>query len=336
VTAVYDEHGALHGYAKVVRDMTERRRLEELEKSSRRMNEFLAMLGHELRNPLAPIRNSVSILQLEPLSTPTMKGCRDVIDRQLTHLTRLVDDLLDVGRVTTGKITLRRERIALADVVARSVEASRALIDSRGHRLDVELPTQPVYVDGDMTRLVQVFHNLLNNAAKFTPNGGCIAVTATDESGVATVRVSDTGMGIGVNALPRVFELFAQERERIDPGQSGLGIGLTVVRSIVEMHNGTVEAASEGEVAAQSSSCGCRSRAVRPSAHPASGRRASAPASGCACSSSTTTATRPKPSPCSCARWDTTRGTRTRRGARSRLRASSSPTSRCSTSRCRA
>jgi PAS domain S-box-containing protein len=247
VTAVYDEHGALHGFAKVVRDMSERRRLEELEKSSRRMNEFLAMLGHELRNPLAPIRNSVSILQLEPLATPTLAGCRDVIDRQLTHLTRLVDDLLDVGRVTTGKITLRRERIALADIVTRSIEASRALIDSRGHRLDVDLATQPLYVDGDMTRLVQVLQNLLNNAAKFTPNGGRIGVTVRDESGVATVRVSDTGMGIGAQALPNVFELFAQESERIDPGQSGLGIGLTVARSIVEMHQGTIEAASEGE-----------------------------------------------------------------------------------------
>jgi PAS domain S-box-containing protein len=247
VTAVYDANNQLRGFAKVVRDMTERRRLEELEKSSRRMNEFLAMLGHELRNPLAPIRNSVSILQLEPLSTPTLKGCRDVIDRQLTHLTRLVDDLLDVGRITTGRIALRKERVSIGDVLTRSIEASRALIDSRGHSLSTVMPDEPLHVDGDATRLAQVFQNLLNNAAKYTPNGGEISVTAVPEDGAVEVRVRDTGMGIGAQALPNVFNLFVQESERIDPGESGLGIGLTVARSIVEMHGGTIDASSEGE-----------------------------------------------------------------------------------------
>ncbi len=247
VTAVYDARSQLRGFAKIVRDMTERRRLEELEKSSRRMNEFLAMLGHELRNPLAPIRNSVSIMQMEPLATPTLKGCRDVIDRQLTHLTRLVDDLLDVGRITTGKIMLRKERVAIGDILTRSVEASRGMMDSRGHTLSVDLPNEPQYVDGDITRLVQVFQNLLNNAAKFTPNGGRIAIVVTKADGTLQVKVRDSGMGISAQALPSIFNLFTQETDRIDPGQSGLGIGLTVARSIVEMHGGTIEAASEGE-----------------------------------------------------------------------------------------
>jgi PAS domain S-box-containing protein len=246
-TAVYDAHGKLRGFAKVVRDMTERRRLEELEKSSRRMNEFLAMLGHELRNPLAPIRNSVSIMQLEPMPTQTLKGVRDVIDRQLTHLTRLVDDLLDVGRVTTGKIALQKERVAIGDVIVRSVEATRMLMDSRGHALSVDVPSEPLYVFGDVTRLAQVFQNLLNNAAKFTPNGGRIRISVETDDGTLVVSVRDTGMGISAQAMPNIFNLFAQESDRIDPGESGLGIGLTVARSIVEMHGGTIEASSEGE-----------------------------------------------------------------------------------------
>ena len=246
-TAVYDAQAQLRGFAKVVRDMTARRRLEELEKSSRRMNEFLAMLGHELRNPLAPIRNSVSILQLEPLSTPTLKGVRDVIDRQLTHLTRLVDDLLDVGRVTTGKIALQKERVAIGDVLTRSVEAARGMIDSRAHVLTMSVPSEPLIVYGDMTRLAQVFQNLLNNAAKFTPNGGRIDVAVETEDSTLVIRVRDNGMGIRADALPNIFNLFAQETDRIDPGESGLGIGLTVARSIVEMHGGTIEASSEGE-----------------------------------------------------------------------------------------
>jgi len=247
VTAVYDGSGQLRGFAKVTRDMTERRRLDELETSTRRMNEFLAMLGHELRNPLAPIRNSVSIMQLEPLATPTLKNCRDVIDRQLTHLTRLVDDLLDVGRVTTGKIALQKEHVAIADVLVRSVEASRALIDSRGHLLTLDVPNEPLYVNGDVTRLAQVFQNLLNNAAKFTPSGGRIGVSVAADDGALVVRVRDTGMGISADAMPNIFNLFAQQTERIDPSESGLGIGLTVARSIIEMHGGMIDVASDGE-----------------------------------------------------------------------------------------
>jgi PAS domain S-box-containing protein len=174
VTAVHDADGQLRGFAKVTRDMSERRRLEELESSSRRMNEFLAMLAHELRNPLAPIRNAVTIMQLESLPSPVLRNCRDVIDRQLTQVTRLVDDLLDVGRLTTGKIKLRKELVRLADVVARSVETVRPLISARRHTLAVEQPDEPVYVNGDSTRLSQVLQNLLVNAARYTPEGGSI------------------------------------------------------------------------------------------------------------------------------------------------------------------
>jgi PAS domain S-box-containing protein len=247
VTAVFDNDGKLRGYAKVVRDMTDRHRLEQLEKSSRRINEFLAMLGHELRNPLAPIRNSVSILQLEALTSPTIKGARDMIDRQLTHLTRLVDDLLDVGRVTTGKIALQKEIVAIGDVVQRSVEASRGMIDSRAHFLSLDVPSEPLFVNGDVTRLTQVFQNLLNNAAKFTPKGGHISVSVVEDEGTIVVRVRDTGIGISADATANIFDLFAQETERINPSESGLGIGLTVARSIVEMHGGTIEVSSEGE-----------------------------------------------------------------------------------------
>ncbi len=247
VSAVFDGEHRLRGYAKVMRDMTDRRRLEQLEKSSRRMNEFLAMLGHELRNPLAPIRNSVSILQLEALGSPTLKSCRDMIDRQLTHLTRLVDDLLDVGRVTTGKIALQKEPVAIGDVLLRSVEASRGMIDSRGHVLALDVPSAPLHVNGDVTRLAQVFQNLLNNAAKFTPNGGRIGVSVASDDGTLVVRVRDNGMGIGSEAMANIFDLFAQETARINPSESGLGIGLTVARSIVEMHGGTIEVSSEGE-----------------------------------------------------------------------------------------
>ena len=185
ITAVRDRSGELIGFAKVTRDMTERRRFEELERSSQMMNEFLAMLAHELRNPLAPIRNAVTAMQLESLPSPTLRNCRDIIDRQLTHVTRLVDDLLDIGRLTTGKVKLHRELVHLGEVVARSVETVRPLVETRRHSLTVELPEQPVYVDGDATRLSQILQNLLINAAKYTPDGGRIALRLEAADGSA-------------------------------------------------------------------------------------------------------------------------------------------------------
>jgi PAS domain S-box-containing protein len=245
VTAVRAGDGKLLGYAKVTRDMTERRRLEELERSSRRMNEFLAMLAHELRNPLAPIRNAVTVMQLEELPTPALRNCRDIIDRQLTHVTRLVDDLLDIGRLSTGKVKLRLEVVRVAEVIARSVEAAKPLIESRRHQLVVDMPHQPIYVNADPTRLAQILQNLLVNAAKYTPDGGRIVMKVEANAGFVSLSVSDSGRGIAKEDLESIFELFRQAHADA-ASESGLGIGLTLARSLAEMHGGTLEAQSPG------------------------------------------------------------------------------------------
>ncbi|HXD42926.1 MAG TPA: PAS domain S-box protein [Ramlibacter sp.] len=245
ITAVYGRGGELIGFAKVTRDMTDRHRLESLERSSRRMSEFLAMLAHELRNPLAPIRNAVTVMQLETLPSPALRNCRDIIDRQLTHMTRLVDDLLDVGRLTTGKVKLRKEVLRTGEIIARSVETARPAIQARRHTLKVELPGQPVYVNGDSTRMSQILQNLLVNAAKYTPDGGHITVKAEAVDGYARISVSDNGRGIATEDLENIFNLFTQG-DNGRPDESGLGIGLTVARSLAELHGGTLEAKSAG------------------------------------------------------------------------------------------
>jgi PAS domain S-box-containing protein len=245
ITAIYGGTGELIGFGKVTRDMTERHRLEELERSSRRMSEFLAMLAHELRNPLAPIRNAVSVMQLETLTSPAMRNCRDIIDRQLSHMTRLVDDLLDVGRLATGKIKLRKELLRVGEVVARSVETARPLIEARRHALSVELPEQPVYVNGDSTRVSQILQNLLVNAAKYTPDGGRIEVKVEAAAGFAAFSVSDNGRGIAQADLENIFNLFMQG-DNGRPDESGLGIGLTLARSLAELHGGSLDAKSPG------------------------------------------------------------------------------------------
>jgi PAS domain S-box-containing protein len=245
ITAIYNASRQLIGFAKVTRDMTERRRLEELERSSRRMNEFLAMLAHELRNPLAPIRNAVSVMQLEPLASPALRNCRDIIDRQITHVTRLVDDLLDIGRLTTGKIKLRHEVLALAELVGRSVETVRPLLETRRHALVIELPEPPVYVNGDPTRVSQILQNLLVNAAKYTPDGGRIRIKVESAGGFATASVSDNGRGIAPGEMEAIFELFRQGSHE-GATESGLGIGLTLARTLAEMHGGSLDAKSPG------------------------------------------------------------------------------------------
>jgi PAS domain S-box-containing protein len=245
VSAVHGADGALIGFAKVTRDMTTRRRLEELERSSRMMSEFLAMLAHELRNPLAPMRNAVTLMQLENLASPTLRNSRDIIDRQLTHVTRLVDDLLDIGRLTTGKVKLRKEQMVVAEVVARGVETVRPLIEARHHKLSVEMPDKPIVVHADPTRVSQIVQNLLVNAAKYTPDGGRIDIKGEVVDGFVTISVSDTGRGIAERDLERIFELFAQG-EQLTPNESGLGIGLTLARSLAEMHGGRLDAQSGG------------------------------------------------------------------------------------------
>ena len=246
ISPVYDAARHLRGFAKVTRDMTERRRLHELENSSKRMSEFLAMLAHELRNPLAPIRNAVTILQLEPSPSPMVRSSRDMIDRQLSHMTRLVDDLLDVGRLTTGKIRFKAEQVSYTQVVARSIEAVRPLIDARHHRLTVDMPDSGLSVQGDATRLAQVLQNLLTNAAKYTPEGGLIEIKVWQEGSQLYTSVRDNGTGLSAQALTQIFELFSQGDAQTAARESGLGIGLTLARSLVEMHGGTLTAASAG------------------------------------------------------------------------------------------
>ncbi|MDR5822945.1 PAS domain S-box protein [Caballeronia sp. LZ043] len=234
-------------FVKITRDMTARRRLEELEASSRRMNEFLALLGHELRNPLAPIRNAVSILKLKATSDEEVIRSRQIVDRQLAHLTRLVDDLLEAGRVSSGKIRLSTDIIDIATVVHLSVEASQPLIDARGQRIVVKDSGQPLYVNGDPTRLVQALNNLLNNASKFSPPASTITLEMGPRGSSVMVRVIDQGRGISPEALAIVFDLFVQEHPPgAHPDEGGLGIGLTLVRAITELHGGHVEARSGG------------------------------------------------------------------------------------------
>jgi PAS domain S-box-containing protein len=218
----------------------------ELREGDRRKDEFLALLAHELRNPLAPIRNGVEIMKMIGLGDPQLQQLRDMLERQVLHMSRLVDDLLDVSRITRGKITLRKEPMDLAAVVARAVETSRPLIDARRHELAVTLPPEPLRVQADPTRLAQVFANLLNNAAKYTQEGGRIGLTAARTGTEVEVRVRDSGIGIAPEMLPRVFDLFAQADQSLEHSDGGLGIGLTLVRTLVEMHGGTVQAFSEG------------------------------------------------------------------------------------------
>ena len=239
--------GEFLGYIGSVLDITERKQIEEaLKQNDRRKDEFLAMLAHELRNPLAPIRHAAEVLKITAPGDPSQRWARDVIERQTQHITRLVEDLLDVSRITRGKITLRPERIAVTDVVERAVEAIRPVAEARGQTLSVALPPVSIEVEGDLTRLVQVLSNLLSNASKFSNDRGQIAVTAAQEGAHVVIRVTDNGIGIPRELVPRVFELFTQADRSLDRSQGGLGIGLTLVQLLVDRHGGTVEARSDG------------------------------------------------------------------------------------------
>jgi PAS domain S-box-containing protein len=246
ITALRDSEGRLRGFAKVTRDMTERKRVEALERGEREMTEFLAMLAHELRNPLAPIRNALDLMRIKSAGDSTQEWSRNVIDRQLTQLTRLVDDLLDVGRITSGKIALHKEPVEIDAAVLRAVESVQPLADARGHTLDVRLARDPLLVDGDLARLSQVVLNLLNNAIKYTPDGGRIEVEVAREADLAIVRVKDTGIGMGADLISRVFDLFVQGERALDRAEGGLGIGLTLVKRLVALHGGDILALSEG------------------------------------------------------------------------------------------
>ena len=220
--------------------------LREREEADQRKDEFLATLAHELRNPLAPIRNGLQIARLSSRNDETLQRVVAMMDRQLTHLVRLVDDLLDVARIGAGKIVLERRAVDVADVLARSIESARALLDERGHTLDVAVPAGSVMVDADPERLAQVFTNLLSNAAKYTERGGRVSVRVEVSGDETVVRVADTGIGIAPEDLLHVFDLFSQARVPEGHTDGGLGIGLALVRKLVEIHGGTVTAHSDG------------------------------------------------------------------------------------------
>jgi len=218
----------------------------EVREADRRKDEFLAMLAHELRNPLAPIRNALHIMKQAGADAAVLARVREMMERQVQHMTRMVDDLLDVSRITRGKIELRKEIVGLASVVKRTVEATRPLIEDRQQTLTMDLPPDLVRLEADPTRLEQVLANLLNNAAKYTDHGGRIGLSARQEGGELVLRVRDTGVGIAPDMLARIFEPFVQADRVLHKSQGGLGIGLTMVRRLVEMHGGSVTAHSEG------------------------------------------------------------------------------------------
>ncbi len=241
----FDASGEPDGWVSVVMDISRRRQLEEeLKEASRRKDEFLAMLAHELRNPLAPVLNAVEILRRRGGADPTVAA--EVIGRQVQHMKRLLDDLLDVARVSQGKIQLRKEMLELGAVLSQAVEISRPLLDKKKQQLAIAIPARPLPVEGDPTRLAQIFANLLNNAAKYTDVGGHVSLTASAEDGQAVVRVRDDGVGMSPEMIEHAFELFTQADRSLDRAQGGLGIGLTMVKSLVQMHGGSVQASSEG------------------------------------------------------------------------------------------
>jgi two-component system CheB/CheR fusion protein len=259
VMPLKDDAGQTRGYLKILRDMTEQRQLEEalkertveLQHADRRKNEFLAMLAHELRNPLAAISSAVYLFGAAGSDGDRIAWTKEVIERQVKNLTRLVDDLLDVSRITQGKVSLRKEPVELGPVITRAVAIVRHIIDDRKHELSISLPQEPVCLDADPTRLEQVVVNLLNNAAKYTEPGGRIGIEMERQGHEVVIAVRDNGIGIPSAMLPRVFDIFTQVERSSDHAQGGLGIGLTLVRSLVEMHGGSVSVSStpgEGSV----------------------------------------------------------------------------------------
>jgi PAS domain S-box-containing protein len=271
VSLIRDAAGTPQSVIAVTIDITERRKVEAaLIEAAQRKDQFLAMLAHELRNPLAPIRNAAQVLKVVGGGDSKHEWAREVIERQVQHLTRLVDDLLDVSRITSGKVVLRRESIDVATIVNRAIETTRPLIDGRHHALAVTLPSAPLRVEGDLTRLVQVVANLLNNAAKYTDEGGRLALSVTREQDDVVITVSDNGVGVSADLLPHIFDLFTQADRSLDRSQGGLGVGLTLVRQLVEMHGGSVEARSAGP------RCGSEFIVRLPVSHGQVGRQAAA------------------------------------------------------------
>ncbi|OYY94916.1 MAG: hypothetical protein B7Y41_04990 [Hydrogenophilales bacterium 28-61-23] len=242
-----DAEGNVIGGLSAGEDITERKRAEQaLIEADQRKDEFLAMLGHELRNPLAPIRNAAHVLGRLETREPQVRWAREIIERQVVYLTRLVDDLVDVSRIARGKVALQPEILSLASLVDQALVMARPLIEAKGHRFELRLPETPVWLRGDPVRLAQVLLNLLDNAAKYTHEGGCIKLAADVVGGGVEIKLRDNGIGISSELQPRVFDLFKQDKRALDRAQGGLGIGLTLAKQLVEMHGGQIDAVSAG------------------------------------------------------------------------------------------
>jgi PAS domain S-box-containing protein len=246
LTPVYGPDGTLRGYAKVTRDLTDRRRVEALERAEKQTNEFLAMLAHELRNPLAPIRNALHLLAKKPTSDPAELWVRDVLQRQTIQMTRLVDDLLDVSRITRSTVALNKITVDVRKLVREAVDGSMQWFQARQQEMTVALPDEKLEIEGDPVRLNQVVQNLLHNAAKFTPNGGKIELSLSREGQEVVLSVKDNGNGMTPELAASAFQLFKQGQQGIDRPEGGLGVGLTLVERLVGLHGGTVRAHSEG------------------------------------------------------------------------------------------
>jgi signal transduction histidine kinase/ActR/RegA family two-component response regulator len=247
VEPLYDAQGNVCGCVSVCVDLTERKHVEAvLREADRRKDEFLATLSHELRNPLAPIRNALEVLRRGGGDPKQTARAHAIMERQLHQLVRLTDDLLDVSRITRNRLELRRERIDLRSAVQSAIETTQPLIDAAAHVLKITAPTSPVWVHADFTRLAQAFANLLNNAVKYTERGGQISIGISSEGDLATLTVRDSGVGMSETTLPHIFDMFRQSDESLDRARGGLGIGLTLAKRLIELHGGTIHAHSEG------------------------------------------------------------------------------------------
>jgi len=240
ISPVMDGDGRVIGASKIARDITARK------EDDRRKTEFLSLLAHELRNPLAPLRNGIHVLKMAADDPAALERMQGMMERQVEHIVRLVDDLLDVSRITLGKLHLRLERVTLAAAVDHALDVCGRAVRDRGHKLEVAVSPERVWLTADRTRVAQAVCNLLTNAAKYTEPGGRIRVTAGPEGGGAVIRVSDTGIGIPADVLPRVFDMFVQADRAVEKEHGGLGVGLGIVKRLVEMHGGAVEAQSAG------------------------------------------------------------------------------------------
>jgi signal transduction histidine kinase/ActR/RegA family two-component response regulator len=272
VEPLFDSTGAIYGCVSVCVDLTFRKIAEkDLREADRRKDEFLATLSHELRNPLAPIRTAIEVMRLARGDADVVERARATMERQVQHLVRLTDDLLDVARITQNKMELRCERLDLRAVVASAVESTRAAIEAQGQALEVTLPDEPLWADADFTRLAQSISNLMNNAVKYTLRGGRITVSARGTGAAAEICVADTGVGIEPAMLTRIFDMFTQLQAHRDRTHGGLGIGLTLARRLIELHGGSIDAFSDG------AGCGSQFLVTLPLAGPADEARHQAP-----------------------------------------------------------